>query len=165
VQVTPRVCGAVDPLRGAVYGGRDVRRGDPYERAELAARAIQEAAQQEAAAEEPSRMGHRVSCLPLLVGVVANLGQPKHDCPRAQAPAATPPTAPQRAAVRAAMGHPTNQIEHLLAARDGRLMFVFHPDQPIHVRDPDRTAAWVRQGGVLIYASEQGDQSSIGPSL
>jgi hypothetical protein len=56
------------------------------------------------------------------------------------------------------MGHPTDQISGTFAppAPFG-LMFVFSPTSPYTPDEADRTRLWVRSGGVLIYASEQGD--------
>jgi hypothetical protein len=57
-----------------------------------------------------------------------------------------------------AMGHPTLEIAGSFTppAADG-LMFVFTPTSPYTSDEAYRTASWVRSGGVLIYASEQGD--------
>jgi hypothetical protein len=57
-----------------------------------------------------------------------------------------------------AMGHPTIKIGGSFTppTSDG-LMFVFTPTSPYTSDEADRTAAWVRSGGVLVYASEQGD--------
>jgi hypothetical protein len=57
-----------------------------------------------------------------------------------------------------AMGHPTIEIgsSFVLPSQDG-VMFVFTPTSPYTADDADRTAGWVRSGGILIYASEDGD--------
>ncbi|MEA2656405.1 MAG: hypothetical protein QOI23_1770, partial [Chloroflexota bacterium] len=57
-----------------------------------------------------------------------------------------------------AMGHPTVRISGTFStpAAEG-LMFVFSPTSPYTSYEADQTAAWVRSGGVLVYASEQGD--------
>jgi hypothetical protein len=56
------------------------------------------------------------------------------------------------------MGHPTDQISGTFAppAPFG-LMFVFTPTSPYTADEAERTRLWVRSGGVLVYASEQGD--------
>jgi hypothetical protein len=56
------------------------------------------------------------------------------------------------------MGHPTDQVSGTFAppAPFG-LMFVFTPTSPYTADDAERTRLWVRSGGVLVYASEQGD--------
>jgi hypothetical protein len=56
------------------------------------------------------------------------------------------------------MGHPTDQVSGTFAppAAFG-LMFVFTPTSPYTSDEAERTRLWVRSGGVLVYASEQGD--------
>ena len=57
-----------------------------------------------------------------------------------------------------AMGHPTDQIAGTFALpAHGSAMFVFSPTSPYTSDEADRTRLWVQSGGVLIYASEQGD--------
>jgi hypothetical protein len=96
--------------------------------------------------------------LALLVGVVAYLGQPKQDSPEHSSGSDAANGTSAARLFAQAMGHPTNQIEGTFSppATDG-LMFVFTPTSPFTSDDAGRTSAWVRQGGVLIYASEQGD--------
>jgi hypothetical protein len=57
------------------------------------------------------------------------------------------------------MGHPTDQVSGTFAppAAFG-LMFVFTPTSPYTSDEAERTRLWVRSGGVLVYASEQGDR-------
>jgi len=56
-----------------------------------------------------------------------------------------------------AMGHPTLEVAgSFTTPSPDSLMFVFTPTSPFTAEEADRTAAWVRSGGVLIYASEQG---------
>ncbi len=99
-----------------------------------------------------------VFVLALLVGVVAYLGQPKQDSPEHSSGSDAGNGTSAARLFAQAMGHPTSQIEGTFSppAKDG-LMFVFTPTSPYTSDDADRTAAWVRQGGVLIYSSEQGD--------
>src|SRR5258707_3917942 len=57
-----------------------------------------------------------------------------------------------------AMGHPTDQIKGTFAPPESfGVMFVFTPTSPYTSDEAERTRLWVRSGGVLIYASEQGD--------
>ena len=57
-----------------------------------------------------------------------------------------------------AMGHPANQITGSFDPPASRgMMFVFTPTSPFTPDEADATASWVRGGGVLVYASEQGD--------
>src|SRR4029077_18852065 len=57
-----------------------------------------------------------------------------------------------------AMGHSTDQVSGTFAlpAQPG-LMFVFTPTSPYTSDEAERTRLWVRSGGILVYASEQGD--------
>ena len=96
--------------------------------------------------------------LALLIGGVAYLGQPKQDSPEhnSNSDAANGTSAARLFAQ--AMGHPTSQIEGTFSPpSQSGLMFVFTPTSPYTADDADQTANWVRQGGVLVYASEQGD--------
>jgi hypothetical protein len=57
-----------------------------------------------------------------------------------------------------AMGHPTEQIKgsfHVPAAFG--MLFVFTPTSDYTSDEASRLLLWVRTGGVLVYASEQGD--------
>jgi hypothetical protein len=95
--------------------------------------------------------------LALLIGGVAYLGQPKQDSPEhsSNSDAANGTSAARLFAQ--AMGHPTSQVEGTFSPPQNGLMFVFTPTSPYSADDADQTANWVRQGGVLVYASEQGD--------
>jgi hypothetical protein len=57
-----------------------------------------------------------------------------------------------------ASGHPTEQVAGTFPPSDLLdIMFVFTPTSPYTSNEAERTLEWVRSGGVLIYASEQGD--------
>jgi hypothetical protein len=57
-----------------------------------------------------------------------------------------------------AMGHPTDQVRGTFTPPESfGVMFVFTPTSPYTSDEAERTRLWVRSGGVLIYASEQGD--------
>ena len=57
-----------------------------------------------------------------------------------------------------AMGHPTDQVAGTFnTPPDYGLLFVFSPTSPYTSDEAERTRLWVRSGGVLVYASEQGD--------
>jgi hypothetical protein len=57
-----------------------------------------------------------------------------------------------------AMGHPTVKISGTFTTpTQPGLMFVFTPTSPYTTEEADQVAAWVRSGGVLVYAAEQGD--------
>jgi len=58
----------------------------------------------------------------------------------------------------AAMGHPTEQVAGTFPTTGlPDVMFVFTPTSPYTSTEAERTLDWVRSGGVLVYASEQGD--------
>ncbi len=58
-----------------------------------------------------------------------------------------------------AMGHPSDQITGSFNVPDPNgLMFVFTPTSPFSSDDAANTLIWVRGGGVLVYASETGDE-------
>ena len=58
-----------------------------------------------------------------------------------------------------ATGHPTHQVTGSFQVPEARsMMFVFTPTSPYTYDEAHATASWVRGGGVLVYASEQGDQ-------
>jgi hypothetical protein len=58
----------------------------------------------------------------------------------------------------AALGHPTDQVAGSFQppSSDG-MMFVFTPTSAYSYDEASTTLSWVRQGGVLVYASESGD--------
>lgn len=57
-----------------------------------------------------------------------------------------------------AMGHATLEVSgSFTPPSSDALMFVFTPTSPFTADEADRTATWVRSGGVLVYASERGD--------
>jgi hypothetical protein len=112
----------------------------------------------------------------LVIGIILNV--------RASAPRSSPEhssTADSRdgaSAIRLlaeSLGHPTSAIEGQYALpeppgstaqgalRTG-LLFVFTPTRFFSAEDAATTKRWVEQGGVLIYATEQGD-ASLAPLL
>jgi len=96
--------------------------------------------------------------LALLIAAVAYLGQPRQDSPEHSSSSDAANGASAARLFAEAMGHPTSQIEGTFTRPSSRgLMFVFTPTSPYSADDANQTASWVRQGGVLVYASEQGD--------
>jgi len=58
-----------------------------------------------------------------------------------------------------AMGHPTHQVTGSFALPEASsMLFVFTPTSVYTFDEANATAGWVHDGGVLVYASEQGDQ-------
>jgi hypothetical protein len=96
--------------------------------------------------------------LALLIAAVAYLGQPKQDSPEHSSNSDAANGASAARLFADAMGHPTSQIEGTFALPSSQgLMFVFSPTSPYSADDANQAASWVRHGGVLVYASEQGD--------
>ena len=57
-----------------------------------------------------------------------------------------------------AQGHPTDTVEGTFSPPSGgQMMFVFTPTTAYTHDEAVATAAWVREGGVIVYGSEQGD--------
>ena len=96
--------------------------------------------------------------LALVIAAFAYLGQPRQDSPEHSSNSDAANGASAARLFADAMGHPTSQIEGTFTPPSSSgLMFVFTPTSPYSTDDANRTANWVRQGGVLVYASEQGD--------
>jgi hypothetical protein len=96
--------------------------------------------------------------LSLGIAAAAYLFQPQQDSPEHSS---TSDAANGTSAVvlfAQAMGHPTVEVAGSFTppSPDG-VLFVFTPTSPYTSDEADQTAAWVRSGGVLIYASEKGD--------
>jgi hypothetical protein len=92
------------------------------------------------------------------IAAAAYLIQPHQDSPEHSSNSDAANGASAARLFAQSMGHPTDQIEgaFLSPAQDG-LMFVFSPTSPFSTDEADRVRRWVRSGGTLIYASEQGD--------
>jgi hypothetical protein len=90
--------------------------------------------------------------------VAAYLGQPQQDSPEHSS---TSDAANGTSAARLfaqAMGHPTDQVAGTFnLPASGGVLFVFTPTSAYSSNEAQKTLEWVRSGGVLIYASEQGD--------
>ena len=95
----------------------------------------------------------------VLVAAAAYFGQPHKDSPEHSSNSDAANGASAAMLFVQAMGHPTTQIVDNFALPknyDG-MMFVFTPTSPYTTEEANRTVQWVRSGGVLVYASEQGD--------
>jgi len=95
----------------------------------------------------------------IVIAVAAYLGQPHTDSPEHSSNSDAANGASAAFLFSQAMGHPTSQIVDNFTLPDpkGGLTFVFTPTSPYTSDEADRTLSWVRFGGVLLYASEQGD--------
>ena len=96
--------------------------------------------------------------LSLAVAGIAYLFQPLQDSPEHSSTSDASNGTSAAVLFAQALGHPTVEVEGSFAppSPDG-LMFVFTPTSPYTALEADQTAAWVRSGGVLVFASELGD--------
>ena len=97
--------------------------------------------------------------LSILVAAAAYFGQPHKDSPEHSSNSDVANGTSAALLFAQTMGHPTSQIVDNFAFPDpyGGMMFVFTPTSPYTPDEANRALLWVRSGGVLVYASEQGD--------
>ena len=92
------------------------------------------------------------------IAAVAYAFQPAQDSPEHSSNSDAANGASAALLYAQAMGHPTDQITGSFDQPNPfSIMFVFTPTSPYTSAEADATLAWVRRGGVLIYASERGD--------
>jgi hypothetical protein len=94
----------------------------------------------------------------LAIAALAYLAQPPQDSPEHSSTSDAADGASAAVLFAQAMGHPTVEVagSYTLPSPNS-VLFVLTPTSPFTADEADRTAAWVRSGGVLVYASEQGD--------
>jgi hypothetical protein len=96
--------------------------------------------------------------LSIAIAAAAYLVQPHQDSPEhsSNSDAANGTSAARLFAQ--AMGHSTDQIAGSFSTpAPSGVMFVFNPTSPFTSAEAERTQVWVRSGGILVYASDQGD--------
>ena len=94
----------------------------------------------------------------VLIAAGAYALQPKQDSPEHSSNSDAANGASAALLFAEAMGHPADQVIGNFALPDpGSLMFVFTPTSPFTAGEADTVRAWLGSGGVLVYASEQGD--------
>ena len=94
----------------------------------------------------------------LAVAALAYIFQPQQDSPEHSSNSDAANGTSALVLFAQAMGHPTVKISGaFITPTQQGLMFVFTPTSPYTPDEADQTAAWVRAGGVIVYASEQGD--------
>jgi hypothetical protein len=94
----------------------------------------------------------------VLIGGIAYALQPRQDSPEHSTNSDAANGASAVLLYAQAMGHPTDQVTGTFNPPDAHgMMFVFTPTSPYTSDEAQRTLLWVRSGGVLVYASEQGD--------
>jgi hypothetical protein len=94
----------------------------------------------------------------IAIAALAYLVQPHQDSPEHSSNSDAANGASAALLFAQAMGHPTDQVSGTFATpTTPGMMFVFTPTSPYTSDEAERTLLWVRSGGVLVYASEQGD--------
>lgn len=95
----------------------------------------------------------------LLIAGAAYLLQPRSDSPEHSSNSDAANGASAALLFAQAMGHPADQVTGSFdpPATGASMMFVFSPTSPYTADEADLTRSWVRSGGVVVYASEQGD--------
>ena len=97
-----------------------------------------------------------VIVLAILAAIV--VGQQKPDSPEHSTNSDAANGASAVVLYAAAMGHPTHQVTGSFEMpATNTMLFVFTPTSPYTYDEARATAGWVRDGGALVYASEQGD--------
>src|SRR5881296_2777866 len=94
-----------------------------------------------------------------LIAAAAYLAQPNNGSPEHSTNSDAANGASAALLFAQAMGHPTSQITgDFTTPASSSIMFVFSPTSPYTGEEAARIHDWVRDlGGILIYASEQGD--------
>ena len=96
--------------------------------------------------------------LSLAIAGLAYLLQPSQGSPEHSSTSDAADGASAAVLFAQAMGHTTLEVSGSFTPPPANgLMFVFTPTSQFTAEEADRTAAWVSSGGVLVYASEQGD--------
>jgi hypothetical protein len=94
----------------------------------------------------------------VLVAVAAYLAQPPQGSPEHSSNSNAADGASAALLFAQAMGHPTDQIKGSFRTPESfGMLFVFTPTSNYTSDEASRLLSWVRMGGVLVYASEQGD--------
>lgn len=99
-----------------------------------------------------------LAAVAIAIAAVAYLLQPRQDSPEHSSNSDAANGSSAALLFAQAMGHPSGQITGSFNLPDqGSMMFVFTPTSPYTADEAQRTRYWVSVGGILVYASEQGD--------
>ncbi|HET7339165.1 MAG TPA: DUF4350 domain-containing protein [Candidatus Dormibacteraeota bacterium] len=99
-----------------------------------------------------------LAAVAVAIAAAAYVLQPKQDSPEHSSNSDAANGASAALLYAQAMGHPSSQITGSFELPDqGSMMFVFTPTSPYTADEAQRTRYWVSVGGILVYASEQGD--------
>ncbi|HKR98321.1 MAG TPA: DUF4350 domain-containing protein [Candidatus Dormibacteraeota bacterium] len=108
--------------------------------------------------------GHRgwiiIGAAAIVIAVAAYVLQPRNDSPEHSSNSDAAKGTSAALLFAEAMGHPTDQlIAGFHSPKSFSTMFVFSPTSPYTADEADELRQWVSaRGGVLVYASEQGDE-------
>lgn len=99
-----------------------------------------------------------LAAVAIIIAAAAYLVQPKQDSPEHSSNSDAANGSSAALLFAQAMGHQSSQITGSFNLPDqGSMMFVFTPTSPYTAQEAQRTRYWVSVGGILVYASEQGD--------
>ena len=99
-----------------------------------------------------------LAAVAILIAGAAYLLQPKQDSPEHSTNSDAANGASAALLYAQAMGHPSSQITgSFVLPSAASMMFVFTPTSQYTADEADQVHSWIRDGGVLVYASEQGD--------
>ena len=94
----------------------------------------------------------------IVIAAAAYLLQPKQDSPEHSSNSDAANGASAALLFADAMGHHGTQMTDSFAAPGvSAVLFVFTPTSPYTAEEADALRTWVASGGVLVYASEEGD--------
>lgn len=98
-----------------------------------------------------------VAVMSAVVVAVAYALQPHEDSPEHNTNSDAANGASAALLYARAMGHPATRIVDQFDAAPYGMIFVFTPTSPYTSDEAQQLTSWIRAGGVLIYASEEGD--------
>ena len=99
-----------------------------------------------------------LAAVAIVIAAAAYLIQPRQDSPEHSSNSDAANGSSAALLFAQALGHPSGQITGSFdLPEQGSMMFVFTPTSPYTSDEAQRTRYWVSIGGVLVYASEQGD--------
>jgi hypothetical protein len=99
-----------------------------------------------------------LAAVAVAIAAAAYVLQPKQDSPEHSSNSDAANGASAALLYAQAMGHPSSQVTGSFELPEqGSMMFVLTPTSPYTADEAQRTRYWVSVGGILVYASEQGD--------
>jgi hypothetical protein len=99
-----------------------------------------------------------LAAVAIVIAVAAYLLQPKQDSPEHSSNSDAANGSSAALLYAQAMGHASSQLTGSFVLPNQRsMMFVFTPTSPYTADEADRTRQWIASGGILVFASEQGD--------